>query len=134
MKKLQDQLKSISKSLVVLSKKVATITKHVEKLQTKTKAAAKKKAVKRAPARKAAKKAAKQATAKKTVARKKTAAQKPTVLESVYKVVSASKAGAAISEIKAKTGLEARQLSNALYKLTKQGKITAATRGVYVKK
>ncbi len=132
MKKLQDQLKTVSKSLAVLSKKVESITKQVEKLQAKQKVAAKKKPAKKAPAKKA--KARKKAPAKKAVAAKKKTAKQLTVLESVHKVVKASRAGAAIAQIRAKTNLSARQLSNALYKLAKQGKIVAASRGVYKKK
>jgi hypothetical protein len=36
--------------------------------------------------------------------------------------------------LKEKTDLTPKQLSNALYKLTKQGKIEAISRGLYVKK
>ena len=141
MKKLQNQLNSVSKSLVALSKKVESITKQVETLQTKQKAATKKKPAKKKPAKK---RPAKKAPAKKTKARKKAPAKKaaakpqtakqPTVLESVYSVIKNSKAGTAIAHIKEKTDLNARQLSNALYKLAKQGKIIAESRGVYKKK
>ena len=130
MKKLQDQLKSVSKSLASLSKQVDKITKQVESLQAKPKAAAKKKPAKKAAAKKA--KARKKAPAKKAAAKKK--AKQPTVLETVYAAVKSTRAGAAIAQIKKKTDLSARQLSNALYKLTKQGKIVAASRGVYKKK
>jgi len=132
MKKLQDQLKTVSKSLAALSKKVETITAQVEKLQAKPKAAPKKKPAKKAPARKA--KPRKKAPAKKVAAAKAKTSKQPTVLEAVYKVVKSSKAGAAIAQIRNKTDLTARQLSNALYKLAKQGKIVAASRGVYKKK
>ena len=137
MKKMQDQLQSVSKSLVALSKKVEAITKQVESLQAKQKAAAKKKPAKKKPAKKAPAKKAKarkKAPAKKAVKAKKTAAKQPTVLESVYEVVKNSSAGTAITHIREKTNLSARQLSNALYKLAKQGKIVAAKRGVYKKK
>jgi hypothetical protein len=36
--------------------------------------------------------------------------------------------------LKAKTGLNPRQLSNALYKLSKKGTIVAKSRGLYVQK
>ncbi|MBW1955965.1 MAG: winged helix DNA-binding protein [Deltaproteobacteria bacterium] len=44
-----------------------------------------------------------------------------------------SKKGVAIANIKKKTNLETRQLSNALYKLTKKGLIKTESRGVYTK-
>jgi hypothetical protein len=39
-----------------------------------------------------------------------------------------------IATLKAKTKLDSRQLSNALYKLSKKGMIRTKSRGVYVKK
>ena len=86
--------------------------------------------------------AAKKTTAKKTPAKKKTAkkaaktaaAKKPTVLETVYGVIGRSRNGATIAQLKQKTGLTPRQLSNALYKLSTRGKIVAKSRGLYVKK
>ena len=41
--------------------------------------------------------------------------------------------GITIAQLKGKTALDDRQLSNALYKLTKKGMIAAKSRGVYVK-
>jgi hypothetical protein len=58
----------------------------------------------------------------------------PTVLETVYDVVRRSRNGASIAILRQKTGLGARQLSNALYKLSKRGRIEAKARGVYVRK
>jgi len=125
MKKLQDQLKEVSKALAKLSKQVDKITNQVKKLDTP-----KKKATKAAaPKKKAVKKAA---PAKKET---KTAAAKPmTVLDSVYDVIIRSRNGATIAKLKEKTNLQARQLSNALYKLSKRGKIMAKARGLYIKK
>lgn len=92
------------------------------------KPAAKKAAAKRAPAKKApAKRAARKAAAKTE------AKGAPTVLDTVLGVISGSADGASIAVLKEKTGLESRQLSNALYKLTKRGKIKAQSRGHYVK-
>lgn len=56
------------------------------------------------------------------------------VLDQVFDAVVRSRNGATIAKLKAKTGLESRQLSNALYKLSKRGKIASPARGVYVKK
>ena len=132
MKQLQTQLKSVSKSLVSLSKQLERITKQVEKLQPAKKAAAKKTAVKKAPAKKAA---AKKTVAKKAPARKKApAAGAKTVLDSVFDVIKRSRKGVSIAELRSKTKLDARQLSNALYKLSKKGRVTTKSRGLYVKK
>ena len=133
MKKIQSQLKTISKSLASLSKQVERITKQVDKLQPAKKAPAKrKKAVRKAAGRKAP---ARKAVARKTPARKKAAPAKgKTVLDSVYSVIKRSKKGATIATLKTKTGLDSRQLSNALYKLSKKRMVHAKSRGLYVTK
>jgi hypothetical protein len=118
MKKIQTQLKTISKSLTSLSKQVERITKQVDKLQPAKKAPAKRKKVVR-----------------KVAVRKKAAPAKgKTVLDSVYGVIKRSKKGATIATLKTKTGLDSRQLSNALYKLSKKRLVYAKSRGLYVKK
>jgi len=133
MKKIQSQLKTISKSLASLSKQVERITKQVDKLQPAKKAPAKrKKAVRKAAGRKAP---ARKAVARKAPARKKAAPAKgKTVLDSVYSVIKRSKKGATIATLKTKTGLDSRQLSNALYKLSKKRMVHAKSRGLYVTK
>ncbi len=114
MKKLQNQLKSVSKSLAALSKQVEKLSQQVSKSQASAAAA---------PARKA-------------TAKKKTAAAtgRKTVLDLVYDVIRLSKQGVTVSQLKEKTNLNARQLSNALYKLSKKGQVYAKSRGLYVKK
>ena len=57
----------------------------------------------------------------KVAAVKKAPAGQATILGSVLSTVKRSKNGIAIDKIKEKTGLEQRQLSNALYKLSKNG-------------
>ncbi len=121
MQKLQTQLKNVSKSLAALSKQVESISKQLNKAQPAKKAAPAKKAK---AARKPAAKAAKQAAP----------AKGKTVLDSVLEVIKRSKKGVSIAQLKDRTKLEARQLSNALYKLTKKGHIRAQSRGLYVKK
>ncbi len=132
---LKKQLVTASKSLVNLSKQLEKISRHVDKLQAaeavaKKKPAAKKKTV--------AKK--KPATKKKPAVRKKAGVKKPaaakgvTVLDSVFDIIKRSKKGVAIAKLKEKTKLDTRQLSNALYKLSNKGKIKAISRGVYMKK
>ena len=135
MKKLESQLKSVAKSLAALSKQVEKASQQVGKLQT-----AKPAPSKRATARKSSPKkktAPKKTTAKKTVAKKtapkKTTAKKAGVLDAVLGMVSRSKKGVNIVTIKSKTGFDSKQISNALYKLTKRGQIKSASRGVYVK-
>jgi len=137
-KRLQNQLKTISKSLVDLSKKVEKFSAELAKMESKKSAPAKKSTAKKAapekkaPAKKTAKKPAKK-TAKKP-AKKASSTTKPTVLDSVFDVVKRSRKGVDIATLKKKTGLQSRQLSNALYKLSKRGVIEAQSRGTYVKK
>ena len=118
MKKIQAQLKTISKSLSSLSKQVERITKQVDKLQPAKKAPAKRKT----------------AVRKVAVRGKAAPAKGKTVLDSVYSVIKRSKKGATIATLKKKTGLDSRQLSNALYKLSKKRMVYAKSRGLYVKK
>ncbi|UCF93632.1 MAG: hypothetical protein JSW39_05585 [Desulfobacterales bacterium] len=111
MKRLKEEMKSIAKSLVSLSKQVEKLSKELGKLPKTGNAPA----------------------AKKSVARP--AAGKPmTVLESVFDIVKRSRKGVTIAQLKEKTGLKPRQLSNALYKLSNKGQVYAKERGVYVKK
>jgi predicted Rossmann fold nucleotide-binding protein DprA/Smf involved in DNA uptake len=127
MKKLKDQLKTIRSSLTSLSKQVEKITKQVEKLQPKKAAVA--------PKKTAAKKkvAAKKVGAKKA-APKKAPAKPPTVIDSILNAIKKTKKGITIAQLKEKTEFNSKQLSNALYKLTKKGEIEAKSRGLYVKK
>jgi ribosomal protein S25 len=117
MKNLQSQLKTVSKSLAALSKQVEKLSNQAEKPAAVKKAAAKKPA---ATMKAAAKKAA--------------PAGDKTVLDTVLDVIKRSKKGVTVAQLKTKTQLDARQLSNALYKLSKKGMVVAPTRGLYVKK
>ena len=118
MKRIKNQLNTVSKSLASLSKQVDRISKQVDKLQPAKKAA---------PARR-------KKTARKAAARKKTtAARGKTVLDSVYGIIRRSPKGTSIATLKKKTGLDSRQLSNALYKLSKKGMVRAKSRGHYIK-
>jgi uncharacterized protein YoxC len=124
MQKLQSQLKTVSKSLAALSKQVERISKQVDKLQPAKKAAVKRKT---APARKTA-------PVRKPAAGKAAAAEGKTVLDTVFDAIKRSKNGASVAQLKQRIKLDARQLSNALYKLTKKGQVHAKSRGLYVKK
>jgi ribosomal protein S25 len=117
MKNLQSQLKTVSKTLTALSKQVETLSNQVEKPKSVKKAAAKKPA---AP--------------KKTAARKVAPAGGKTVLDTVLDVIKRSKKGVTVAQLKTKTNLNARQLSNALYKLSHKGMVQAPSRGLYAKK
>jgi uncharacterized protein YoxC len=114
MKKLQEQLAWISQTLSGLSKHVSKITQQVGNLTTTSKA-------KRghAPGKKATAAAAR--------------VRRDTVLDSVFNAIKRSRSGISIAQLKKKTDLGDRQLSNALYKLTKKGVVHAKSRGVYVK-
>ena len=120
MKQMKDQLKSISKSLVSLSKQVDKLSKQVDKLQPAKKAVAKRAAPKRRPA------------VRKAAARKVAGAKSMTVLDTVYNVIKRSRKGVSIAVLREKTGLDSRQLSNALYKLSKKGMVRTKSRGIYV--
>ena len=117
MKNFQEQLARISKTLSGLSKQVDKITKQIGKAAAPAGRKAK-------PGRKPSKKAVvKQAALKRT----------DTVLESVYTAITRSRSGLSIAQLQRKTDLGARQLSNALYKLTKKGLVHTRSRGIYVK-
>jgi predicted Rossmann fold nucleotide-binding protein DprA/Smf involved in DNA uptake len=133
MKKVQTQLKTIAKTLAGLAEKIEKLNAAIGTAPAKKKAAPVKK--KAAPAKKKAAPAKKKAAVSKKAPAKKapTAASKETVLDSVLSVIGKSKDGADIASLKSQTGLESRQLSNALYKLTKKGSIKSKSRGVYVK-
>jgi hypothetical protein len=116
MKKAHDQLSDVSKALSGLFKKVNKIAKRISKLGS---AAGVKSKRGRKPGRPAPARAAR--------------VRQDTVLDSVYKTIRRSRNGITIAQLKGKTALDDRQLSNALYKLTKKGVIEAKSRGVYVK-
>jgi predicted Rossmann fold nucleotide-binding protein DprA/Smf involved in DNA uptake len=117
MKNLQSQLKTVSRSLAALSKQVEKLSNQIQKPQAVKKAAAKK-----------------PVAAKKTVAKKVAPAGGKTVLDTVFDVIKRSKKGVSVAQLKTKTQLDARQLSNALYKLSKKGMVKAPSRGLYLKK
>lgn len=126
MKKIKAQLDTLSKSLVTLSKKVEKISDQVDKLLT-SKATV--------PAKKiAAKKVVKKKAEKQISVKKKAAAKPATMLDTVLDTIKRSKKGITVAQLKEKTKLDSRQLSNALYKLTKKGDIQTKSRGLYVKK
>ena len=132
MKKIKAQLKTLSKSLAAISKQVEKITNQVDKLQAPKKAAPAKKAV--AKKKVAKKKAAKKKVVKKAAVKKAAPAKQVTMLDTVFDVIKRTKKGVTVTQLREKTKLDSRQLSNALYKLTKKGAIQTKSRGLYVKK
>jgi predicted Rossmann fold nucleotide-binding protein DprA/Smf involved in DNA uptake len=132
MKKVKDQLKTIAKSLLSLSKKVEKIAKQADALRpVKPAPAAKKTVAKKTVAKKTP---AKKAVAKKTPAKKAALPKQLTVLDAVFDSIKRTKKGVTVAKLKEKLDLNAKQLSNTLYKLSKQGKIEAKSRGLYFKK
>jgi predicted Rossmann fold nucleotide-binding protein DprA/Smf involved in DNA uptake len=125
---LQAQLNVVAKSLKKLAKDIEKASKEAAKLNKPKKSAPKK------AKPKAKKSPAKRAPKKKAAPRKKSSAQGASVLDAVFDAVKRSRKGASITQLKNKTGLQPRQLSNALYKLSKRGDIVAVSRGVYKKK
>jgi predicted transcriptional regulator len=132
MKKIKAQLKTLSKSLAAISKQVEKITNQVDKLQAPKKAAPAKKAVAKKKAAK--KKVVKKKAVKKAAAKKAAPAKQVTMLDAVFDVIKRTKKGVTVTQLREKTKLDSRQLSNALYKLTKKGVIQTKARGLYVKK
>jgi predicted Rossmann fold nucleotide-binding protein DprA/Smf involved in DNA uptake len=78
--------------------------------------------------------AAKKPAAKKAAVKRTASAGGKTVLDTVFEAIKRSKKGVTVAQLKTKTQLNARQLSNALYKLSKKGMVEAASRGLYLKK
>jgi predicted Rossmann fold nucleotide-binding protein DprA/Smf involved in DNA uptake len=127
MKKIKAQLKTLSKSLATLSEKLVKITDQVDKLQAPQKAMPAKKTV-------AKKKVVTKKVAKKAAAKKAPPAKQETMLDAVFDAIKRTKKGVTVAQLREKTKLDSRQLSNALYKLTKKGMIQTKSRGLYVKK
>jgi predicted Rossmann fold nucleotide-binding protein DprA/Smf involved in DNA uptake len=127
MTQASNQLKSIAKHLAALSTKVEKLSKQVDKGLTAKKTASK--------STKAKPKAKPKVTKAAPVKRVKTVNvdKGETVLNSVFDVIKKSRKGISIAQLKEKTDLNPRQLSNALYKLTKKGSIKSMSRGIYTK-
>jgi predicted Rossmann fold nucleotide-binding protein DprA/Smf involved in DNA uptake len=133
MTKVKMQLQSIAKNLAALSKKVESLSAQLAKTAPAKKAKAAPKKAKKVKTVKKAAPAKKAKTAKKTAAKKVKVDKGATVLNAVSGVINKSKKGISIAQLKNKTKLNPRQLSNALYKLTKKGAIKSISRGVYIK-
>jgi predicted Rossmann fold nucleotide-binding protein DprA/Smf involved in DNA uptake len=131
MKNPKTQLMSILDALAKLTKQIEKLSTDIGVLKPATKVPAEK--AKPAPMKKGPSKAKKVGKVEEKAAEK--APEKPqTVLQQVYDVICKSRKGASIDKLKEKTNLDPRQLSNALYKLTKKGAVEARARGIYFKK
>jgi len=113
MNQLKKDLKAVAKDLKRLTQKTDNMIKRLEKLD-KAQAAKKPKAkaVKKAPAK------------------------KPTKLsagETVLAIIKRSRKGIDTIALRKKTGFEGRKIRDITYRLRKQGKIKAESKGLYVK-
>ena len=124
MKNYQSQLKTISNALAIISKQIEQISKTLDFAKPANKTSVKK-------VKPSVTKAAKPKKAPKAKAA--SPAKQLTVLDSVFDKIKRAQKGIPINKLQEKTGLGDRQLSNALYKLSKKGKILSATRGIYIK-
>jgi hypothetical protein len=127
MKNFKKELLSISKTISELATKVETLAQEL------TRGDAKKAPVKKATAPKKNKKAKAKKVVKKPYAKKATASSTG-ILDTIYGIISRSRKGITVAQLRAKTDLEVRQVNNAIYKLKQKGKIEAVSRGVYMKK
>ena len=128
MKKLKNDLQTVTKELKALTRKTEAMAKKVAKLEkaqakAKVKANPKKAAAKKAPAKK-------KNTAKKNPVAKK--AKAPTATDQVVNIIRRSKKGADVPALMKKSGLGERTVRNILFRAGKQGKIKRSDRGVYV--
>jgi predicted Rossmann fold nucleotide-binding protein DprA/Smf involved in DNA uptake len=145
MSKTRSDIKKIAKSLDKVGDELKKISRKLENaIDEKEKKGSVEKKKQRTVKQKKQAKSVKKASGKRTGGgvgpgspKKKAPAKRAdgatTVLERVLDVIKHSKNGETIAALKTKTNLESRQLSNALYKLSKKGKIKAKTRGTYIK-
>jgi predicted Rossmann fold nucleotide-binding protein DprA/Smf involved in DNA uptake len=118
LKNIAADLKTISKEITVIATQVGKVTKPQAKITAKTK-----------PVKKVNKaKTPKKSSSKKTLP---SAKESSSILDSVLEVIRNAGGGIAHVAILEKTGFGQRQVSNAVFKLKKQGKVKNVGRGVY---
>ena len=115
-KKFENELKAVSKRIMILTKSVEKMIVMVGKLE-KPKAAKKPKA-----------KVVKKKPVKKTVTKKPT----KTAVGTILGVIKGSKKGVDTATLMKKTGFNAKKIQNNIFKLKKQGKIKSEGKGVYL--
>ena len=130
MKEVDVFMKTIAEGLKTLSQGIEKIADKVDDFAKAQKVAKPKPIKKRPVSKKAA--APKKATPRKSP--KKTPAPKEaTGIDTIYQIISRSKAGASMAKLKKETGFNDKKIHNMLYKLKKQGKIKSEKRGIYTK-
>jgi hypothetical protein len=131
MKALKKDLKSVVKSLKLLTKQTEQIAKALEKIETPRPA-------KKRPIAKAGKKTVTKKADKKTVtkkASKKTSAKKATsktATDTVLSIIKRSKKGLNTAALEKKTNFDAIKVRNIIFRLKRQGKVQSKSRGMYV--
>jgi len=118
LKNIAVDLKTISKEITAIATQVGKVTKPQAKVTAKTKRV--KKVIKA--------KTPKKSTSKKTSP---SAKESSSIVDSVLEVIRNAAGGIAHVAILEKTGFGQRQVSNAVFKLKKQGKVKNVGRGVY---
>jgi hypothetical protein len=142
--KLVEQADALIPAKPAPAAKKTAAKKTAAKKTAAKKTAAKKTAAKKTAAKKTAAKktAAKKTAAKKTAAKKTAAKKKPpiakaappkrlAVLDTVFDSIKKAKEGVTVAQLKKELDFNPKQLSNALYKLSKKGLIVARSRGLY---
>lgn len=122
MKALKKDLKSVVKSLKLLTKQTEQIAKALEKIETPRPA-------KKKPIAKAGKKTATKKASKKTSAKKATST---TATDTVLNIIKRSKKGLNTSALEKKANFDAIKVRNIIFRLKRQGKIQSKSRGIYV--
>ena len=117
---IKKELAALKKDITAIGKKLEKLLKAVEKSETKTTKASKAKALKAKPAKKAPKAPAK----KKAV--------KTTATDQVLNIINRSKKGVDTATLMKKTGFDRKKIINIVFRISKQGKIKRADRGIYV--
>ena len=117
MKALKRELQSVVKALKLLTQKTEKIAKKLDKLEAP-------KTVKKQQKR------VKTKTVKRAVTRK---PKKVTAGEALMRIIKASRKGVSAAVLKNKTGFNDQKIRDNIYRLKKQGKIKAVSRGFYVK-
>ncbi len=121
MKKLKKNLQAVTRGLKAMTRKTEPMAKKVAKLEKPQTPA------KRKPEAKA--KTSKKTPAKKTSAKKSAGL---TATDQVVNIIKRSKNGVDVPTLMKKTGMEDKKIRNIVFRVSKQGKIKRAGRGVYV--
>jgi hypothetical protein len=117
---IKTDLTAMKKNFTAIGKKFDTLLKAVEKSETKVTKVSRPKAVKATPAKK---------TPKAPVKKK---AVKATATDQVLNIINRSKKGVDTATLIKKTGFDLKKVRNIISRISKQGKIKRADRGIYV--